>query len=221
MTKANKVQPTGRFLSFEGVEAVGKTTTMRMTGELLDERGIHWIGTREPGGTPVAEALREIVLGAHDEPLTDTTELLLMFAARSQSVSQVIRPALEQGLWVLCDRFTDATMAYQGFGRGFSKAQIRQIADWVHGDLWPHKTFLLSAPSDVIEQRMEQRHQGRDRIEQQPASFFSRVAAGYQQLAADEPNRFLPVDTGQSLATVRERLVDYLESMINAPEEFT
>ncbi|MEL7297694.1 MAG: dTMP kinase, partial [Pseudomonadota bacterium] len=109
----------GMFVSFEGVEAVGKSTAIQIAGAILKDRGVPWISTREPGGTPLAEALRELVLGSHQESVTDVSELLMMFAARAQSVAEIIRPALAAGQWVLCDRFTDATLAYQGAGRGF------------------------------------------------------------------------------------------------------
>lgn len=204
----------GCFLSFEGVEAVGKTTAIEIVGRLLDARGVSWVRTREPGGTPVAETLRELVLGRHDESLTDIAELLIMFAARAQSVASIIRPALQRGQWVLCDRFTDATLAYQGYGRGFDRARIKAIADWVHDDLWPDRTFLLSAPQSVIDERMKKRAQGRDRIEKQAQAFFDRVAEGYEILASQEPDRFVRIDTSRSLADVELALADEIDRFL-------
>lgn len=202
------------FISFEGVEGVGKTTAIELFAQLLEQRGIEYERNREPGGTPVAEALREIVLGQHDEPLTDTTELLLMFAARAQSVSQVIRPALERGAWVLCDRFTDATLAYQGFARGLPLSRINTLASWVHGELWPDATIWLHAPVEVTKQRMDIRGRDRDRIEQQPTAFFDKAAAGYAQLAAEHPERYFPIETSVSKDIVQERLALVLDTLL-------
>ncbi|MEO0575506.1 MAG: dTMP kinase [Pseudomonadota bacterium] len=203
-----------RFVSFEGVEGVGKTTAIRLFAQLLDAKGVAYTRNREPGGTPVAEALRDIVLAEHDEKLADTTELLLMFAARAQSVAHVIRPALARGEWVLCDRFTDATLAYQGFARGLPVSRINTLAQWVHGDLWPHATIWLHAPVAVTNQRMDARGQDRDRIEQQPSAFFDKAAAGYAQLAADHPDRYFPIDTSVSKAVVKERLATVLDALL-------
>ncbi|MEL6870202.1 MAG: dTMP kinase [Pseudomonadota bacterium] len=202
------------FVSFEGVEGVGKTTAMSLFADLLDEQDIAYVRNREPGGTPVAEALREIVLGEHDEPLTDTTELLLMFAARAQSVAEVIRPALAQGSWVLCDRFTDATLAYQGFARGMPRERIDMLADWVHSDLWPDATIWLHAPPAVTEQRMSGRGRDKDRIEQQPADFFAAAADGYARLAQANPERYFQVETSAGIDVVKARLADVLDALL-------
>ena len=148
----------GLFLTVEGVEGVGKTTAMTLLAEALDARGVAAVRTREPGGTPMAEAIRELVLaGGGDERVGDTTELLLMFAARAQSVGNVIRPALTRGDWVLCDRFTDATLAYQGHARGVPLRRIHALAEWVHGDLWPDVTLLLTATPDTVAERLRAR----------------------------------------------------------------
>lgn len=205
----------GRFISFEGVEGVGKTTAMSMAAERLAHHKIEFIQTREPGGTQVAEQLRDIVLGDHQEQLTDITELMLMFAARAQSVALVIAPALARGDWVLCDRFTDATMAYQGAGRGMSVQSIRTLAQLVHGDLWPDKTVLLQAPPSVTAERLGGRGKVRDRIEAEASVFFERVAQGYQQLADAEPNRFALVDAAQSLAQVRAQINTIIDQVIS------
>ncbi len=209
MTKAR-----GRFISVEGVEGVGKTTAIDLLAEILAARGIAFVRTREPGGTPVAELLRDVVLGHHDEALTDTTELLLMFAARAQSVAGVIRPALERGEWVLCDRFTDATLAYQGYARGLPMTRIYQLAEWVHGDTWPDTTILLEASSEIIARRLRDRERAADRIEQQRNSFFARAAAGYRELAAAHPARYSCIDSGQSLDAVRDALAQIINEQL-------
>ena len=202
------------FVSFEGVEAVGKSTAIQVAGEILNERGVSWISTREPGGTPLAEALRKLVLGKHEERVSDVSELLMMFAARAQSVAEVIRPALAAGQLVLCDRFTDATLAYQGAGRGFDSDRIRILADWVHGDLWPHRTYLLQAQAAVVAARMDARQAGRDRIEQQTDTFFARVARGYETLADADPDRFTVVDTSGTVQSLRDTLAVHLDHML-------
>lgn len=204
----------GLFVSVEGVEGVGKTTAIEMLASALEVRGIAATRTREPGGTPMAEAIREIVLGARDgETVNDTTELLLMFAARAQSVTNVIRPALERGEWVLCDRFTDATLAYQGYARGLPLRRIHTLAEWVHGDLWPDATLLLTARPDTVAGRLRARAGGPDRIERESDAFFGRVDAGYRSLAESWPERYHVIGTDGSLDEVRrdlEALVDRL-----------
>ncbi|MEL7312334.1 MAG: dTMP kinase [Pseudomonadota bacterium] len=196
----------GMFVSFEGLEGVGKTTAIERFSSLLDQHGIDYVSTREPGGTNVAERLRGIVLDEHEEALTDTTELLLMFAARAQNVAQNIRPTLERGVWVICDRFTDATLAYQGYGRGISLDRINQLADWVHGDLWPDATVLLTADRALTERRLSGRGQARDRIEQERQEFFERAGNGYQALMQASPERFHEIDANQDLQGVAEQL---------------
>ncbi|MEO1320215.1 MAG: dTMP kinase [Pseudomonadota bacterium] len=204
----------GLFLSVEGVEGVGKTTAIGMLEALLADRGIVTLRTREPGGTPLAEAIRGLVLGAGaEESVTDTAELLLMFAARAQSVAHVIRPALERGHWVLCDRFTDATLAYQGHARGLPLRRIYELAEWVHGDLWPDSTLLLTAHAETVAARLAGRAGGPDRIEREPGSFFERAEKGYLALAESDPKRYRVVSTDGNLEALRAdlaRLVDEL-----------
>ena len=198
----------GLFLTVEGVEGVGKTTAMAVLAELLAERGITVTRTREPGGTPMAEAIRALVLGGgHDERVSDTTELLLMFAARAQSVGNVIRPALARGEWVLCDRFTDATLAYQGYARGLPLRRIHALAEWVHGDLWPDVTLLLTATARTVAERLRARTGGRD-------AFFDRVDAGYRALADASPERFEVIATDGTLDALRDELARLADALI-------
>ncbi|MEM9173001.1 MAG: dTMP kinase [Pseudomonadota bacterium] len=198
--------PPAQFISFEGLEGVGKSTSIRLLDEILQQHDIDCLITREPGGTPVAEQLRNIVLGHYDESLTDATELMLMFAARSQHITAVIEPALAAGRWVLCDRFTDATIAYQGYGRGESLSRIRDMAEWVHAERWPDKTLLLHAPAQVAATRLANRDGTPDRIETAGDGFFDRVWQGYQALAQAEPERFELIDTQGSIESVRQAL---------------
>lgn len=204
----------GRFVTFEGGEGVGKSTAMRLAGEWLEAAGIDYVSTREPGGTRVAEDIRSLLLHQDDEPLADMTELLLMFAARAQSVARIIRPALASGRWVLCDRFTDSTLAYQGYGRGQPLERIRQLAEWVHGGLQPDLTVLLDAPAGVVAQRVAGRAGGPDRIERQRGAFFERVRAGYAALAKAEPGRFRLLRTDCRMSELREDLGRVLDSLI-------
>ena len=206
----------GLFITVEGVEGVGKSTAIDVLEALLTERGIDCVRNREPGGTPVAEQLRDVVLGDHREPLTDTTELLLMFAARAQSMAEVIRPALAAGRWVLCDRFTDATLAYQGYARGLPLTRIYQLAEWVHGDLWPDATILMEASPEVAAARLRDRDRAPDRIEQQRDGFFARAAAGYREIAAAEPARYRIIDANQDLASVQLALESVVDGLVAA-----
>lgn len=197
----------GLFVSVEGVEGVGKTTAIEMLARILEGQGIAATRTREPGGTPMAEAIRELVLGARDgETVSDTTELLLMFAARAQSVTNVIRPALERGEWVVCDRFTDATLAYQGHARGLPMRRIHALAEWVHGDLWPDATLLLTAQPETVASRLRARAGGPDRIEREPDTFFERVEAGYRSLAQTYPERYHVISTDGTLDALQADL---------------
>ena len=203
----------GLFITFEGLEGVGKSTSIELAETHLRERGIACLRTREPGGTPVAEHLREVVLGHHNESLDDLTELLLMFAARRQNTLHTIRPALAEGRWVLCDRFTDATLAYQGYGRGLPLERIRTLARWVHDDLLPDATVLLEAPAAIANERMAGRGTESDRIEVEAAAFFARAGRGYSALADAEPNRFHRVDAGAPLESVADQIAAVLMNL--------
>ena len=164
----------GRFISVEGIEGVGKSTNIEVIVDCIEAAGHQVVTTREPGGTPLAEDIRELLVGHSDETIPEIAELLLVFAARSLNVNNVIIPALEAGHWVLCDRFTDSSRAYQGGGRGIPVETIDQLADWVHGDIWPDLTILLDAPVEIGMQRASKRSTP-DRFEQERHEFFQRV----------------------------------------------
>jgi dTMP kinase len=204
----------GRFLTIEGIEGVGKTTQVTRLSRALNERGVAHVVTREPGGTPLAEKIREIVLNARDEALPPTAELLLMFAARAVHLANHIEPHLQAGRWVVCDRFTDATYAYQGGGRRLSADDIRQLETMVQGARRPDLTVLLDAPIEQALQRARQRNAGavEDRFEIERAEFFERVQHAYRARAAAEPNRIATVDASQSADVVAARILDLLEA---------
>jgi dTMP kinase len=192
----------GKFITIEGIEGVGKSTNIDLLASLIEQHGHRVLKTREPGGTPIAENIRQILKEHGDEPLPDVAELLLLFAARSINVNNTIRPALESGTWVIADRFTDSTRAYQGGGRGFPRESIEWLAELVHGDLQPDLTILLDAPADTAMQRAGRRGD-LDRFEVEQGDFFDRVREAYLQLAAGEPGRFVVVDCARDLATVQ------------------
>ncbi len=191
----------GRFITFEGIEGAGKSTVAAVLRERLEQRGVAVCLTREPGGTPLAERIRALVLQHGDEPLSPEAETLLMFAARRIHVDNLIRPALARGEWVLCDRYTDATRAYQGGGRGVSAALIEALADAVHADVQPDLTLLLDLPVPVGMARAAARRGVKDRFESESIGFFERVRARYLELASAE-RRIVLVDASQPLAAV-------------------
>jgi len=192
----------GKFISIEGIEGVGKSTNVEHLTRTLEERGHKVLTTREPGGTPMAERIRELLIEHGDEPMPEIAELLLMFASRALHVSNVIQPALAAGTWVVCDRFTDASRAYQGGGRGIPLDDINQLARWVMGDLKPDLTILLDAPVETGMSRADQRGNP-DRFEVERSEFFGRVRDAYLQLAEAEPERFVVVDATQDLESVQ------------------
>lgn len=202
----------GKFITIEGIEGVGKSANMASLVRHIEASGRRVLTTREPGGTPIAEDIRDLLKGRGDEPIPEIAELLLMFAARSLNVNNVILPALEAGTWVVCDRFTDSSRAYQGGGRGIPMDTIDRLADWVHGDTWPDLTILLDAPVEIGLQRADKRG-APDRFEQERHDFFQRVRECYLQLAINEPERFVVLDTTETLAEVEQEirlLVDQL-----------
>ncbi len=199
-----------RFISIEGVEGAGKSTLIAALGTLLRARGHVVQVTREPGGTPVAERLRHVVLERGTETISPATETLLMFAARGMHVDNLIRPALQRGEWVLCDRFTDATRAYQGGGRGVDAQLIEQLATAVHGDLWPGRTLLLDLPVERGLARMAQRAGTIDRIEAEKVEFFERVRARYLQIAQHEPRRLAVINADRDSEAVARDAWDTL-----------
>jgi dTMP kinase len=202
----------GRFITLEGIEGAGKSTVARFIMEWLQARGLPAVLTREPGGTPLAERVRELVLTPAAEPIPPAAELLLMFAGRSIHLANLIRPALARGEWVICDRFTDATRAYQGAGRGLDAASIESLAALVHADLVPDLTLLLDLPVAVGLARAQARRGQADRFEQERGPFFERVRAGYLQLAGAEPRRFCVVDAGRDLPQVQATVAAALEA---------
>ncbi len=193
----------GKFISVEGIEGVGKSTNIDVLVGCIEAAGRKVLRTREPGGTPLAEDIRDIVQHRGDEPIPEISELLLIFAARSLNVNNVIVPALDAGTWVVSDRFTDSSRAYQGGGRGIPMDTIDRLADWVHGDIWPDLTILLDAPVDVGLERANRRGKP-DRFEQERYDFFQRVRECYLAIASQEPSRFVVIDTTQPLDVVKE-----------------
>jgi dTMP kinase len=206
----------GRFLTIEGIEGVGKSTQVARLSKGLHERSIAHVVTREPGGTPLAERIREIVLvdNARGETMPPTAELLLMFAARAVHLTNLVEPNLRAGRWVVCDRFIDATYAYQGGGRGLSVDHIRQLETMVQGVRRPDLTLLLDAPVDQALKRARQRNAGvaADRFESERAEFFERVRGVYRARAAAEPNRIAVVDASQSVDRVALQIIELLEA---------
>ncbi len=201
-----------KFISFEGVEGVGKSTALKFLEEKLRERGIVYTLTREPGGTPIAESIRQVLLNKQEEVLCPETELLLMFASRVQNIEHVIKPALARNEWVITDRYTDASFAYQGGGRGIPDYKISTLANWVQGGLEPDLTLLLDAPVDVGLKRLSQRKE-KDRIEEEDIEFFKRVRNTYLQLANQYPNRYRIIQAHLSLAEVQQQILKALESV--------
>ncbi|MCR1825763.1 dTMP kinase [Pseudomonas oleovorans] len=206
---------TGLFITLEGPEGAGKSTNREYLAERLREQGIDVLLTREPGGTPLAERIRELLLDPSDEPMAADTELLLVFAARAQHLQQVIRPALAKGSVVLCDRFTDATYAYQGGGRGLSIERIAQLEQFVQGELRPDLTLIFDLPVEVGLARAAAR--GRlDRFEQEGRGFFEAVRQAYLQRAEQAPQRYRVLDAGQTLAQVQADIDALLPSLLEA-----
>lgn len=195
----------GKFITLEGIEGVGKSTNLKFVAALLQERDHEVVVTREPGGTPLAERVREILLDHADEAVPPLAELLLMFAGRAIHLENQIRPALERGCWVVCDRFTDATYAYQGGGRGQHAARIAELEQWVQRDLRPDLTLLLDADPGVGLGRVGRRGES-DRFEIERREFFSRVRQTYLARARAEPTRMRVIDASLPLEAVQEEI---------------
>ncbi|WP_444678054.1 dTMP kinase [Halomonas sp. E19] len=213
------MQPRGRFITLEGSEGVGKSTNIEAVAQWLSSRGVEVVRTREPGGTQRAEAIRELLLTPDsDETLCVDAELLLIFAARAQHVAQKILPALQRGAWVLCDRFTDATFAYQGGGRSISSERIAELERFVLGDFQPDLTLLLDMPVAAAQQRLQDRLAAsggeQDRFEQERGAFFEAVRQAYLARAEAAPGRFAVIDAAAPLATVQARLADCLDQRV-------
>jgi dTMP kinase len=201
----------GRFITFEGIEGAGKSSLQRAVAEALSARGHVVCATREPGGTPLAEEIRQLTLARRSDGMPATTELLLMFAARAAHVTQRIEPALAAGQWVLCDRFTDASRAYQGGGRGLDEASIDSLANIAHPQLAPDLTLLLDLSPQMGLTRARGRHDQGDRFEDETLAFFVRVRERYLQLARLEPRRIRVLDATKTPA---ELLADALQLLV-------
>lgn len=197
----------GRFITFEGIDGAGKSTHIEALAERLRQRGAEVVCTREPGGTELAEKLRELVLHL---PMDALTEAMLVFAARRDHVQRVIRPALARGATVVCDRFTDATFAYQGGGRGFDRPVLSQLEAWVHGELQPALTFWLDLPAETAAKRRAEARAA-DRFEREDLGFFERVRAGYAGRMAAAPQRFARIDSSLEKAAVWAQIEAELE----------
>lgn len=198
-----------KFITFEGVDGAGKSTHLEWFANALRQRGIDLLVTREPGGTPLGEQLREILL---NQPMHAETEAMLMFAARREHVEQVIRPALQRGTWVISDRFSDASFAYQGGGRGVPLNKLEQLEQWVHGDLQPDLTLLFDIPIEVARERLAN-NVSLDRFEQERGEFFERVRQAYLARAAKTPQRFAVIRAEKAIIEVRQELSKIVASL--------
>ncbi len=204
----------GFFLTIEGCEGAGKTTAIKFIQNWLVDRSIPYEQTREPGGTPMGEEIRHILLASHQEHVQDTTELLLMFAARSQNFHEKIKPSMEQGKVVLCDRFTDATYAYQGGGRGIDPARIAVLEELVQGACRPDMTLLLDVEPAIGLKRARGRGAELDRIEQEDIEFFERVRAIYLKRASDLPQQYVIIDAACDIESVKAQIKTVLEQRL-------
>jgi dTMP kinase len=198
-----------KFITFEGVDGAGKSTHLAWFAAALRQRGLDVVVTREPGGTPLGEQLREILL---NQTMSTGTEALLMFAARLEHIEQLIKPALRAGKWVISDRFSDASFAYQGGGRGLDWDKLSQLEQWVHPDLQPDLTLFFDVPVEVARQRLAN-NVSLDRFEQEQSDFFERVRAGYHKRIRQNPRRYVVIDAAQTLDIVKHKLEEVI-SMI-------
>jgi dTMP kinase len=200
----------GKFVTFEGIDGAGKSTHIAGVAELVRSRGLNVVSTREPGGTPLGEKLRELLL---HEPMHLETEAMLMFAARREHLAEVIEPALARGDWVICDRFSDATYAYQGGGRGLDKAKFAALEQWVHGHLQPDLTFLFDLAPEVASDRISAQGRALDRFEQERADFHVRVREAYLERAAAAPQRICLINADQPLAVIKKQVEEKVLSI--------
>ena len=199
----------GRFITFEGIDGAGKSTHIPWFAQRLRELGVDVVVTREPGGTPLAEKLRDLLL---HEPMSVEAETLLMFAARREHLDGLIRPALARGAWVVCDRFTDSTFAYQGGGRGVPLRYIEALETWVHADLQPHRSYLFDLPAALAAQRRAAARDA-DRFEAEDLAFFERVRGGYLRRVREQPSRFVLVDSTQPISAVKKLLEESITNI--------
>ncbi|KAA3627382.1 MAG: dTMP kinase [Proteobacteria bacterium] len=203
----------GRFITVEGGEGAGKSTNLRLIEHCLQEEGIEFIATREPGGTPLGEEIRALLLEHRDEPMSNTAELLLVFAARAEHVAKVILPALKTGRWVICDRFTDATYAYQGAARGMGDESVALLENFVQGALRPDITLLFDLPVSLGLTRAGRRGAA-DRFESEAQAFFEQVRTAYLERAKQNPERYRIVDAAQDLDHVHNQVRTILQHLI-------
>jgi len=208
----------GKFITVEGIEGTGKSTNIDFLTKLIETQGFEVMRTREPGGTPLAERIRQLLLENNQEPVPESAELLLFFASRSLHLQNAIIPALERGQWVVCDRFTDASRAYQGSGRGLDMGKIEHLAEWVQGGIEPDLTILLDAPAELGMQRAAARGNA-DRMDSQALSFYKRVRSGYLALARNHPERFVVIDASETLDQVRDSIAVELGRLFSNKED--
>ena len=208
----------GKSITIEGTEGVGKTTNIQFIQNWMQAKKLPFVATREPGGTPLAEQIRDLLLSPRDELVCDTAELLLMFAGRAQHLHQVIEPSLEEGAWVLCDRFTDATYAYQGAGRNMRDDLIAELEMIVQGSLRPDLTLILDIPVELGLKRASDRSEP-DRFELEQTEFFELVRNGYLKIAEQNPDRCVVIDASQPLADVQRDINIALEAFWFSSEE--
>jgi dTMP kinase len=206
---ATPAQTGGRFITFEGIDGAGKSSHIEWFAGQLRERGLRAVVTREPGGTPLAEAIRDWVL---NQPMSMRTEALMVFAARQDHLDRVIRPALAAGTWVVCDRFTDSTAAYQGGGRGLPVSDLATLEQWVHPDLQPDRTYLFDLDPRLAAQRRAAARAA-DRFEKEDEAFFARVRQGYLDRQQASPGRFLMIDGARTRDEVRKALEEDLATL--------
>lgn len=203
----------GRFITIEGTEGVGKTTNIAFIKQWLDDNKISFVSTREPGGTPLAEEIRQLLLSNREEQVCSKAELLMMFAGRAQHIDKVIEPELENGHWVLCDRFTDATYAYQGAGREMGDELIASLETMVQGSMRPDLTLLLDVPVELGLERAGKRSQP-DRFELEKTDFFNRVRQAYLTMAKNNPQRYKIIDASQALEDVQQQISNTLNNFL-------
>ena len=204
----------GKFISIEGVEGAGKSTQINFIHDYLVEKGKTVVMTREPGGTELSEKIRELLLTPSELAMGVDTELLLMFAARAEHIKQRIAPALARGDWVLCDRFVDATFAYQGGGRGVDQQRIQQLADWTLKDLLPTLTLLFDLPVELGLKRVLERNEAIDRFEQEKVTFFEQIRESYLESARQNPERIKVVDASVSIPEIQQQLTKLLSPLL-------
>lgn len=205
----------GKFISVEGIEGAGKSTQISFIRDFLETRGKRVVVSREPGGTELGEQIRNLLLAPREDGMSEDAELLLMFAARAEHIHQVIKPALERGDWVLCDRFVDATFAYQGGGRGIDGNRIETISDWTLKGLETDLTLLFDLPVAVGQSRVIKRQQEKDRFEQEKAAFFEKIRDCYLQRAEAEPQRIKCIDASLDIEAIQSQISEILTELLS------